>query len=133
MALNLYLKDGFESTSLFWGDVGLSLQLCFWGVAGLSLQLFFFLGGGGRGGCGFESTSLFWGGGGGDVGLSLQICFWGVVGLSPFFCGEWGGHGDRVVTLSPPTSGAGVRSPSRPQVGKLVVACRWSAVYSTEP
>ena len=36
-----------------------------------------------------------------------------------------------MVTFSPPTSEAGVRSPSRPQVGKLVVACRWSAVYST--
>ena len=43
------------------------------------------------------------------------------------------GHGGRVVTLSPPTSEAGVRSPARPQVGKLVVACCWSAVYSTEP
>ena len=43
------------------------------------------------------------------------------------------GHGGTVVTLSPPTSEAGVRSPSRPYVGKLVVACRWSAVYSTEP
>ena len=43
------------------------------------------------------------------------------------------GHGGRVVTLSPPTSEAGVQSPSWPQVGKLVVACRWSAVYSTEP
>ena len=32
-----------------------------------------------------------------------------------------------------PTSEAGVRFPARPQVGKLVVACRWSAVYSTEP
>ena len=42
------------------------------------------------------------------------------------------GHGGRVVTLSPPTSEAGVRSPSRPQVGKLVVACHWSAVYSTQ-
>ena len=42
------------------------------------------------------------------------------------------GHCGRVVTLSPPTSEAGVRSQSRPQVGKLVVACRWSAVYSTE-
>ena len=30
-------------------------------------------------------------------------------------------------------SEAGVRSPSWPQVGKLVVACHWSAVYSTEP
>ena len=35
-----------------------------------------------------------------------------------------GGHGGRVVTLSPPTSGSGVRFPARPQVGKLVVACR---------
>ena len=44
-----------------------------------------------------------------------------------------GSHGGRVVTLSPPTSEAGVRFPARPQVGKLVVACRWSAVYSTAP
>ena len=44
-----------------------------------------------------------------------------------------GGHGGRVVTLSPPTSEAGVRSLSRPYVGKLEVTCRWSAVYSTEP
>ena len=43
------------------------------------------------------------------------------------------GHGGRVVTLSPPTSEAGVRFPAQPQVGKLVVACHWSAVYSTEP
>ena len=43
------------------------------------------------------------------------------------------GHGGRVVTLAPPTFEAGIRSPARPQVGKLVVACRWSAVYSTEP
>ena len=43
------------------------------------------------------------------------------------------GHGGRVVTHSPPTSEAGVRFPALPQVGKLVVACRWSAVYSTEP
>ena len=43
------------------------------------------------------------------------------------------GHGGRVVTLSPPTSEAGVRFPAQPQVGKQVVACRWSAVYSTEP
>ena len=44
-----------------------------------------------------------------------------------------GGHGGRVVTLWPPTSEAGVQFPARPQVGKLVVACGWSAVYSTEP
>ena len=47
--------------------------------------------------------------------------------------GNQGGHGGRVVTLSPPTSEAGVWFPARPQVGKLVVACRWLAVYSTEP
>ena len=35
--------------------------------------------------------------------------------------------------FSPPTSEAGVRFPAWPQVGKLVVACRWLAVYSTEP
>ena len=38
-----------------------------------------------------------------------------------------------VVTLSPPISEAWVQFLARPQVGKLVVACRWSAVYSTEP
>ena len=38
-----------------------------------------------------------------------------------------------MVTLSPPTSEAGVRFMALPQVGKLVVACRWLAVYSTEP
>ena len=42
------------------------------------------------------------------------------------------GHGSRVVTLSPPTSEARVRFLAWSQVGKLVVACRWSAVYSTE-
>ena len=31
------------------------------------------------------------------------------------------GHGGRVVTLSRPTSEAGVRFPAQPQVGKLVV------------
>ena len=43
------------------------------------------------------------------------------------------GHGGRVVTLWPPTSEDGVRFLARPQVGKLVVACCWLAVYSTEP
>ena len=43
------------------------------------------------------------------------------------------GHGGRVVTLSPPTSEAGVQFPAWPQLGKLVVACCWSAVYITEP
>ena len=42
------------------------------------------------------------------------------------------GHGGRVVTLSPPTYEVGVRFMALPQVGKLVVACHWSAVYSTE-
>ena len=46
--------------------------------------------------------------------------------------GVIGGHGGRVVTFSPSTSEAGVRFLARLQVGKLVVACRWSAVYSTE-
>ena len=50
-----------------------------------------------------------------------------------FFQNATWGHGGRVVTLSPPTSEAGVQFPARPQVGKLVVACRWLAVYSTEP
>ena len=39
------------------------------------------------------------------------------------------GHSGRVVTLSPPTSEAGVLLPAWPQVVKLVVACRWSVVY----
>ena len=46
---------------------------------------------------------------------------------------ELGRHGGRVVTLSPATSGIGVRFPARPQVGKLAVACRWLAIYITEP
>ena len=46
---------------------------------------------------------------------------------------DFRGHGGRLVTLSPPTSEAGVWFPALPQVGKLVVACHWSAVYSTEP
>ena len=46
---------------------------------------------------------------------------------------EYRGHGGRVATLSPPISEIWVRFPARPQVGKMVVACRWSAVYSTEP
>ena len=44
-----------------------------------------------------------------------------------------GGHGGRVVALSPPTSEIGVRFLARPEVGKLVVAYRWLPVYSTEP
>ena len=43
------------------------------------------------------------------------------------------GHNGRVVTLLPPTSEAGVQFTALPQVGNLVVACHWSAVYSTEP
>ena len=41
-----------------------------------------------------------------------------------------GDHGGIVVTLTLPPLRSGFGS--RPQVGKLVVACRWSAVYSTE-
>ena len=53
--------------------------------------------------------------------------------ITPTYMSYDGGHGGRVVTISHPNSEAGVQSPSWPQVGKLVVACRWSAVYSTEP
>ena len=38
-----------------------------------------------------------------------------------------------VVTLSPPTSEAGVWFPARPQVGKPVVACRWSGFTVQNP
>ena len=58
-----------------------------------------------------------------NLSSSVYVCFLDAIR----------GHGGRVATLSPPTSEAGVRFPARPQVGKLVVACRWSAVYSTEP
>ena len=53
--------------------------------------------------------------------------------LNQVFQSGKGGHGGRVVTLSPPTSEAGVQFPAWPQVGKLLAACCWSAVYSTEP
>ena len=33
-----------------------------------------------------------------------------------------------MVTLSPPTSEAGVQFMALPQMGKLVVACHWSAI-----
>ena len=46
------------------------------------------------------------------------------------YIGSHGGHG--VVIHSPPTSGVHGSNPE-PYVGKLVVAYRWSAVYSTEP
>ena len=42
------------------------------------------------------------------------------------------GHGDAVVTHSPPTSEVGGSNPES-YVGKLVVAYQWSAVYSREP
>ena len=48
------------------------------------------------------------------------------------FIDSQGGNGGRVVTLSPPTSEVRVWFPALPQVGKLVVPCRWSAVYSTK-
>ena len=38
-----------------------------------------------------------------------------------------------IIGEAPPTSEVGVQFPALPQVGKLVVAFRWSAVYSTEP
>ena len=45
---------------------------------------------------------------------------------------ERGDHCAAVVTHSPPTPEVGSSNPG-PYVGKLVVAYRWSAVYSTEP
>ena len=65
--------------------------------------------------------------------LNIVTVYWFPVNLYSCIQTFTRGHGGRVVTLSPPTSEAGVRSPLRPQVGKLVVACRWLAVYSTEP
>ena len=53
---------GFEQTSLFWGDMGLSLHLCFLGGRGFESTSLFFVG------CGFESTFLFFGAGGGGGG-----------------------------------------------------------------
>ena len=55
----VYKGRGFESTSWFLGDVGLSLQLCFFG------------------GCGFESTSLFLGGGGSFFKILFYFDFLG--------------------------------------------------------
>ena len=43
------------------------------------------------------------------------------------------GHDGAVITHLPPTSDIRVLIPARPQVGKLVVACRGVAVYSTVP
>ena len=55
-------RHGFESTSLFWGAVGLSPHLCFGGRGFESTTLVLW-------GCGFQSTIsfffFFWGGGGG--------------------------------------------------------------------
>ena len=53
--------------------------------------------------------------------------------ISSFVTSFRGGHGGRVVTLSPPTFEAGVLSLSRPYVEKMVVSCPWLAVYSTQP
>ena len=62
-----------------------------------------------------------------------NLLMWSDLTLGHSFKVKQRGHGGRVVTLSPPTSEARVRLLAWPQVGKLVVACRWSAVYSTEP
>ena len=42
----VYEGHGFESTSWFWGDIGLSLEVCFLGVVGFNPHLCF-LGAGG--------------------------------------------------------------------------------------
>ena len=49
--------------------------------------------------------------------------------INKFLCRS---HGVSVVTHLPPTSEVSSSNP-RPYVGNLVVAYRWSAVYSTEP
>ena len=64
--------------------------------------------------------------------IQLAMCDSNIFSLL-LICVRCLGHGGRVVTLSSPTSEVGVCLPARPQVGKLVVACRWSVVYSTEP
>ena len=48
--------------------------------------------------------------------------FWSEKGFPGYHLLHW-------YTLSPPTSEAGVWFPARPQVEKLVVACRWSATW----
>ena len=65
--------------------------------------------------------------------IKQQICILNCVSVPDNSNKEFGGQGGRVVTLSPPTSEARVRFPALRQGGKLVVACHWSAVYSTEP
>ena len=55
---------------------------------------------------------------GDNVFIQFFSSYWFLKVLSP---STHRGHGGRVVTLSPPTSEAGVRFPARPQVGKLVV------------
>ena len=69
-----------------------------------------------------------------DASLHCCLIYTGATRYYVILCTR-GGHGGKVVTLSPPSSEAVVQFPARPQVGKLVVACRcnWSAVYSTEP
>ena len=62
-----------------------------------------------------------------------NLLMWSDLTLGHSFKVKQRGHGGRVATLSPPTSEAGVQFLARPQVGKLVVACHWLAVYSTEP
>ena len=49
------------------------------------------------------------------------------------FTSQLGGHGGRVVTITPSTSEVRVQFQVLPQVEKLVVAYQQSAVYSTEP
>ena len=60
---------------------------------------------------------------------SHVLCEFKVCKCGDFLIIAHWGHGGRVVTLSFPISEAGVGSPAQPEVGKLVVACRWSAVY----
>ena len=83
---------GFEFTSLFWWDVGLSPHLCF-GDVGLTLQLCFF------GCCGFQSTFFL---GEGVVGLSPFSgvgWWWFYFDFSGVFKIFWGGLGLKFINI----------------------------------
>ena len=62
--------------------------------------------------------------------LALQVVYYNI-NNSPYDT-ELGDDGGALVTHSPPTSEIGGSNP-KPCVGKMVVSCLCSAIYSTEP